>query len=55
MQSIRNSSTLMSSMPTLIPALSGIAYTGNGLPPRLANAVREFAKVLIRIPNQATP
>src|SRR2546425_1200262 len=53
MQSIRNSSTLMSSMPTLIPALSGIAYRGNGLPSRLANAVREFANVLLRIPNHA--
>jgi len=45
----------MRSIPTLMPALSGIAYTGNGLPARLAKAVREFANVLILIPNQATP
>ena len=38
-----SSSTLMSSMPMLMPALSGIAYTGYGLPSRLANAVRELA------------
>ena len=37
------------------PAFSGIAYTGKGFPPRAANAVRELAKVLMRIPNQATP
>ena len=55
MQSIRNSSTLISSMPMLMPAFSGIAYTGKGLPARLAKAVRELAKVLIRIPNHATP
>src|SRR5881397_2426047 len=45
MQSIRNSSTLMSSMPTLIPALSGIAYRGNGLPSRLANSRTAFASL----------
>ena len=28
---------------------------GNGCPRRLANAVREFAKVLIRMPYHATP
>ena len=38
-----SSSTLISSMPTLMPALSGISYTGYGRPSRLANAVREFA------------
>ncbi len=50
-----NSSTLMSSIPMLMPALSGIAKAGNAFPLRLANAVRELAKVLIRMPNQATP
>ena len=46
---------LISSIPMLIPALSGMAYTGYGLPSRLANAVRELANVLTRIPNHATP
>jgi hypothetical protein len=45
----------MSSIPMLIPALSGISWPGNGLPVRLAKAVREFANVLTRIPNHATP
>ncbi len=39
----------------LMPALRGMAYTGNGLPSRLAKAVRELAKVLMRMPNHATP
>ena len=55
MHSIRNNSTLMSIMPMLMPAFSGIAYTGYGSPLRLANAVRELAKVFTRMPNQATP
>ena len=50
-----NSSTLMSSMPMLIPASSGIACSGYGLPLRLANAMREFANVFTRMPNHATP
>ena len=50
-----NSSTLISSMPMLMPASSGIACSGYGLPRRLANAIREFAKVLTRMPNHATP
>ena len=33
----------------------GSKHSGNGLPARLANAVREFAYVLTRIPNHATP
>src|SRR5579884_1369848 len=45
MPSMKASSMLMSSMPMLIPALSGMAYTGNGLPFRLAKAVRLFANV----------
>ena len=52
---MRKSSTLISSIPMLMPALSGIAMSGNGCPRRLAKAARELAKVLIRIPNQATP
>ena len=53
---MRNSSTLISSMP--------IAHAGlerdrvdreTACPRRLAKAVREFANVLIRIPNHATP
>ena len=55
MHSMMNNSTLMSSMPMLIPASSGIACSGYGLPVRLANAIREFAKVFTRIPNHATP
>ncbi len=55
MDSIISSSTLMSIMPTLMPALSGIAWIGIASPRRLANAVREFAKVLTRMPNHATP
>jgi hypothetical protein len=50
-----NSSMLMSSIPTLIPAFRGIANTGCALPARLANAVREFAYVFTRMPNHATP
>jgi hypothetical protein len=38
----------------LMPDFRGIAMVGYGFPPRLANAVLEFASVLIRIPNQAT-
>ena len=51
---MNSSSTEISIIPTLIPARSGMSQTGNGLPARLANAVRELARVLIRMPNQAT-
>ncbi len=54
-RSIRSSSTLISSIPMLMPAFSGIAWFGYGFPVRLANAVREFANVFTRMPNQATP
>ncbi len=50
-----SNSTLISSMPTLMPARRGMAYTGKASPRRLAKAVRELAKVLMRMPNQATP
>ena len=50
-----SSSTEISNMPMLMPAFSGISEMGYGLPRRPANAVRELAKVLTRIPNQATP
>ena len=49
-----SSSTEMSAIPMLIPARSGMAWSWNGLPVRLANAVRALASVLIRMPNQAT-
>ena len=55
MHNMMNSSTLMSSMPMLIPASSGIECSGYGFPRRLANAIREFANVLTRMPNHATP
>src|SRR6185295_11439875 len=55
MQSMMSSSTLIRSIPMLMPERSGIAFTGYGIPLRLANAVREFAYVLMRMPNQATP
>ncbi len=41
--------------PDAHPRLERDRESGSGLPERLANAVREFACVLIRIPNQATP
>ena len=52
---MNSSSTEISIMPTLIPDRSGMSHTGQALPRRLANAVRELARVLIRMPNQATP
>src|SRR5215212_9023394 len=55
MQSMITSSVEISSMPMDIPARSGIEYVGNGLPRSDANAVREFANVLMRMPNHATP
>ena len=55
MASMNSSSTEMSIMPTLMPERSGMSHTANALPRRLANAVREFASVLIRMPYQATP
>jgi len=39
----------------LMPARNGISLRGNALPFRLAKAVREFASVLMRMPNHATP
>jgi hypothetical protein len=55
MHNMMNNSTLMSSMPMLIPASSGIECSGYGRPFRLANAMRELAKVFTRMPNHATP
>src|SRR5712692_1400883 len=54
-RSMMSSSTLMRSMPTLMPARRGMEYTGKASPRRLAKAVRELANVLMRMPNQATP
>ena len=53
--SMISSSTEISSMPMLMPAFSGISEIAYGLPRNAANAVREFANVLTRIPNHATP
>ncbi len=44
----------MSTVPMLMPASSGIAITGYGLPRSDANAAREFANVLTRMPKKAT-
>src|SRR5512138_3762626 len=52
--SMSTSSTEMSSMPMDMPDFMGIAMVGKGLPRRLTNAVRELAKVLMRMPNHAT-
>ena len=46
---------LISIVPMDMPAFSGMTYVGNGFPRRAAKAVRELAKVLTRMPNQATP
>ena len=55
MASMKSSSTEMSIMPTLMPARSGMSHTGNASPFRPAKAVRELAKVFMRMPYQATP
>src|SRR5688572_7670288 len=55
MASMNSNSTEMSIMPTLMPARSGISQTGYALPASPANAVRELASVLMRMPNAATP
>ena len=55
MASMNSSSTEMSIMPTLMPDRSGMSHTGNAWPRRLANAVRELASVLMRMPYHATP
>ena len=55
MQIMKNSSTLTSSRPTLMPERIGMASGGQGRPCRAAKAERELACVLIRMPNQATP
>ena len=55
MMSIIRSSTLISIMPMLMPDRRGIWKMGKALPRRLANAVRELANVLTRMPNHATP
>ena len=52
---MNSSSTEISIMPTLMPERNGMSQTGNALPCRLANAVRELASVLMRMPYHATP
>jgi len=54
MTSIISSSRLMSTMPMDMPDFIGMRWTGSGWPRSEANAVRELAKVLTRMPNQAT-
>ena len=55
MQIMKKSSTATSSSPTLMPERSGMHRVASGLPLRAEKAVREFATVLMRMPNQATP
>ena len=50
-----SSSTLISSMPMLMPALSGMAYTGNGLPRGWRTPCASWRSVFMRMPNHATP
>ena len=52
--SISRSSVEISTVPIDMPASIGIAYTPYGLPRSDANAAREFAKLLTRIPKNAT-
>ena len=54
MISIIASSTEISTMPMLIPERSGMSWRGYGFPPIAACAVRELARVLTRMPYQAT-
>jgi len=54
MTSIIISSRLMRTMPIDIPDFIGMRCTGSGRPRSEANAVREFANVLTRMPNHAT-
>src|SRR5246127_406539 len=55
MQIMKNNSTHTSSSPTLMPERKGMPRVASGLPRSAENAVREFAVVLMRMPNQATP
>src|SRR5476649_1789711 len=55
MQIMQDSSTQTSSSPMLMPACSGMKSVLSELPFSEANAARELAVVLIRIPNHATP
>jgi len=48
------SSIEMSTMPMDMPDFMGMACRGRGRPRNAAKAVREFAKVLMRIPYHAT-
>ena len=55
MQIMKNNSTLTSSIPTLMPARSDTFNVSSEFPFNAENAAREFACVLMRIPNHATP
>ena len=52
---VKKSSIATRRRPTLMPDFSGIRSVESGLPFSAEKAVREFATVLIRMPNQATP
>ena len=53
---IMNSSSMAtSSRPTLMPDCSGMSRVARALPLSAEKAAREFATVLMRMPNQATP
>lgn len=54
MTSIISSSRLISTIPIDMPDCSGMRCTGSGRPASDANAVRELASVLTRMPNHAT-
>ena len=49
------SSTQISSSPMLMPACNGMNSVLSGFPFNAAKLVREFAVVLMRMPNHATP
>ena len=55
MKSMRVNSTLMRTIPMLMPERMGMSKVSHGEPRSDAWAVREFAKVLTRMPYQATP
>jgi len=54
-QIMKKSSTLIRRSPTLIPEVRGMLTTSTGFPRRDEKAVLEFAHVLMRMPNHATP
>src|SRR6185295_10475693 len=55
MQIMKNSSMATRRRPTLMPDFNGMSSVASGLPFSAENAAREFATVLMRMPNHATP